>query len=95
MLDAYSITEEKFAIFSGNPVSRIPLIAAAKIPIIIVAGDRDEVVPLEENTRVLERRYRELGAPIEVIIKPGAGHQPHSLTDPTPVADWLVKNARF
>lgn len=95
MLDAYGLTEEKFAAFNGNPVNRIGLIAAAKIPIIVVAGDKDEVVPFAENTGVLEKRYREAGAPIEVIVKPGVGHQPHSLPDPTPVVDWLVKNARL
>lgn len=95
MLEAYGLTEEKFATFRGNPVDKIDRLAAAKIPIIVVAGDRDEVVPLAENTAVLEKRYRELGAPIEVILKPGVGHHPHSLSDPTPVVEWLVRNARF
>lgn len=95
MLDAYGLTEEKFATFRGNPVDRIGLLAAAKIPIIVVAGDADEVVPLAENTAVLEKRYRELGAPIEVILKPGAGHNPHSLPDPTPIVEWLMTNVRL
>jgi pimeloyl-ACP methyl ester carboxylesterase len=94
-LAAYDLTEETIAGFRGNPVDRIPTLATARIPIIVVAGDKDEVVPFEENAGVLVKRYKELGAPIEVIMKPGVGHHPHSLEDPTPVVDWLVKNARF
>lgn len=94
-LEAYGLTEETFAAFRGNPVDRIGTVAAAKIPIIAVCGDADEVVPFAENTGVLEKRYRALGATIEVILKPGVGHHPHSLVDPTPVVEFLVKHARY
>ena len=94
-LAAYGLTEETAATFKGNPVDRIGTLASAKIPIIAVCGEQDDVVPFAENTGVLEKRYRELGAPIEVILKPGAGHQPHSLEDPTPVVEFLLKNAKF
>ena len=71
------------------------MVAGGKIPIIAVCGDADQVVPFAENTGVLEKRYRELGQTIEVIMKPGADHHPHSLTDPTPIVDFLTKNAKF
>jgi len=41
-------------------------------------------VPVAENTAVLAERYRALGGRIEVILKPGVGHHPHSLEDPAP-----------
>jgi pimeloyl-ACP methyl ester carboxylesterase len=94
MLEAYGLTEEKFATFRGNPVDKLDRIAAAKVPVILVAGDADEVVPYPENGGVLEKRFRAAGAPIEVILKPGVGHHPHSLTDPRPVVDFLIGNAR-
>jgi pimeloyl-ACP methyl ester carboxylesterase len=94
-LEAYGLTEESVKNFKGNPVDRIPTIASARIPIIAVVGDADDVVPFAENTAILEKRYRELGGPIEVIHKPGAGHHPHSLPDPTPIVEFLVKNAKF
>ncbi len=94
-LAAYGLTEETVVNFKGNPLDRVGTVAAAKIPIIAVCGEADDVVPFAENTAVLEKRYRALGAPIEVILKPGVGHQPHSLEDPTPVVEFLVKNARF
>jgi pimeloyl-ACP methyl ester carboxylesterase len=94
-LAAYNLTEETIANFKGNPLDRIPIVAAAKIPIIIVAGDADKTVPFEENAAILEKRYREQSGPVQMIVKPGGDHHPHSLADPTPIVDFLVKNAKF
>jgi pimeloyl-ACP methyl ester carboxylesterase len=94
MLEAYGLTEEKFATFRGNPVDKVDRLAAAKIPVIIVAGDADDVVPYAENGGVLEKRYRAAGVAFQAILKPGGGHHPHSLPDPTPVVDFLLANAR-
>lgn len=94
-LEVYGLTEQSLASFRGNPLDRIPLVAKAGVPIISVCGDADESVPFPENTAILEKRYRELGGTIEVILKPGVGHHPHSLKDPAPIVDFLVKHARF
>ena len=94
-LEAHGLTEQSFAGFRGNPIDRIPAVANGKIPIIVVCGDADTVVPVAENTAVLEKKYRELGGTIEVIVKRGVGHHPHSLDDPTPVVDFLVKHTKF
>lgn len=94
MLAAYQLNEETFAAFRRNPIDLLQPIATAKIPIIAVAGDADEIVPFADNTGILEKRFRDAGGLIEVIVKPGGKHQPHSLPDPTPIVDFLLKNAR-
>jgi pimeloyl-ACP methyl ester carboxylesterase len=94
-LAAYGLTEEAIGPSKLNPVNRIEPVAKAGIPIIAVCGGADQTVPLAENTAVLEKRYRELGAPIEVIVKPGGDHHPHSLPDPAPIVEFLTKNTRF
>jgi pimeloyl-ACP methyl ester carboxylesterase len=94
-LAVYGLKDDMPADFAANPVNEIDTLAAAKIPILAVCGDADKIVPLSENTAVLEKRYRELGAPIEVILKPGGDHHPHSLKDPKPIVDFLLKNAKF
>jgi hypothetical protein len=43
-----------------------------------------------ENTAIAEKRYLELGGTIKVIHKPGVGHHPHSLKDPTPLVDFVL-----
>ena len=58
-----------------NPINHLAGMAKAKVPIFIVHGDSDKVVPLEENSGVVESRYRELGGKVDVEIATGAGHQ--------------------
>lgn len=67
-------------------------LAAARIPILHVYGDADEVVPWEENTGALARRYQALGGEIALIAKPGCGHHPHGLDDSTPVVEFIVRH---
>lgn len=62
--------------------------APAGIPLLHVVGDDDKVVPVAENTAILEKRYRALGGSIEVIHKPGVGHK-HGLKDPKPIVDFI------
>jgi pimeloyl-ACP methyl ester carboxylesterase len=94
-LEAYGLTEETLAGFRGNPLDRVLTVARANVPIIAVCGDADTTVPFVENTGLLEKRFRELGGTMEVILKPGGEHHPHSIKDPAPVVEFLVKNAKF
>ena len=91
-LEAYGLNDASLATFRG-PLERLRPLAAAGVPILSVCGDADRVVPYAENTAVLERRYRELGGPIEVILKPGVDHHPHSLKDPAPIVNFLLQRA--
>lgn len=63
------------------------------IPIIHVVGDADDAVPPEDNSAIVEERYKKLGGEIVVIHKPGVGHHPHGLDDPKPLVDFIMKNA--
>ena len=88
------LTEEEAFRFKGNPIDNLEPIAKAGIPIVSVCGDSDVVVPYEENTAIVEKRYKELGGKILVILKPGVGHHPHSLKDPTPIVDFILQNQK-
>lgn len=90
--EVYGLTDEEAMTSPPNPINNLQPLAIAKIPILSVCGDADEVVPLEENTGVLEQRYRELGGEIQVIVKPGIGHHPHSLVDPAPIVEFVMQH---
>lgn len=92
-LTIYGLTEEAARDFRANPVDHAAGLAKAGIPVISVCGDADEAVPLDENTKVFEERYRAAGGKIEVILKPGVKHHPHSLKDPKPIVDFILGNA--
>ncbi|MFO0865971.1 MAG: alpha/beta fold hydrolase [Gemmataceae bacterium] len=91
-LKAYGLTEQQALEYKLNPVDNLEGMAKARVPLFHVCGDADEVVPIEENTRLLETRYRKLGGPITVIAKPGIGHHPHSLENPGPIVAFVLKH---
>ncbi|QDV82403.1 alpha/beta hydrolase family protein [Planctomycetes bacterium TBK1r] len=96
-LNAYGLTEAEAMDPQStkshcNPIDGLGPLAAADVPILCVVGDADVVVPVDENTAILEQRYRDLGGPIEVIHKPGVGHHPHSLKDPTAIIEFIFRD---
>lgn len=93
-LQVYGFTEEEALKAKTNPIDDLKKLADARIPILNVVGDADAVVPVTENSDILEKRYRQLGGPIEVIHKPGIGHHPHSLKNPKPIVDFILKHHR-
>jgi len=86
----YGLTEAQALAWKGNPIDQLAPLARARIPILHVVGDADDVVPVEENTAVLKQRYEEMGGHVELIVKKGVGHHPHSLDDPTPIVDYIL-----
>lgn len=76
------------------PIDNLQTMATAKVPILSVVGDVDKVVPLDENSAVLKARYTALGGPMEMIVKPGVDHHPHSLKDPAPIVEFILKHTR-
>ena len=63
----------------------------AEVPLVLVYGEADTVVPYEKNGRLLEEAYQNSEADRLFIGKPGVGHHPHSLEDPTPIVDFLLR----
>jgi len=93
-LAAYGFADEAEALaYLGNPIDALAPLAKAEVALIHVVGDADDIVPPAENTVLVERRYRDLGGTIEVIHKPGGGHHPHGLDDPTPVVEFILRHA--
>ncbi len=58
-----------------NPINHLGRMAKSKVPMYIVHGDSDQVVPLAENSGLVQERYQKLGGKVEVEIVPGARHQ--------------------
>jgi len=93
LISDYGFRDEAEALrHGGNPVDQLRPLAKAGIALLHVVGDTDDVVPVAENTDLVEQRYRALGGSITVIHKPGVGHHPHGLDDPRPVVEFIVRH---
>lgn len=58
-----------------NPVDHLQGLVANKVPMFVVHGDSDVVVPYDDNTRILQERYEAGGGSINVKVIPGEGHK--------------------
>jgi lysophospholipase L1-like esterase/predicted esterase len=91
-LNVYGLNESTVLNYEGNPLNKINYFVEKGIPIILVAGDSDEVVPLIENGLILAKRYQVLNGEIKVIIKQGVGHHPHSLENPEEIVEFIINH---
>jgi pimeloyl-ACP methyl ester carboxylesterase len=92
LLKAYDFKDDREAITSKlNPVDNLAPLARAKVPILLIYGDSDKVVPHRENSALVYDRYKSLGGAVERVVKPGQDHHPHGLTDPRPVVEFFEK----
>ncbi len=93
MMQAYGFKNDKnIANYRLNPIDTLEILAKYKVPIIHVVGDIDKVVPLKDNTAIAEQRYKKVGGMFKVIHKAKVGHHPHSLKDPQPIVDFIIKH---
>lgn len=76
------ITKSELLSYRDNPIDVMHVLCEKDIPIVMVSGDSDTVVPYVENGALLEKLYKEKGGRIKVYIKSGADHHPHGLDDP-------------
>ena len=94
LIQDYGFASETEAMaYTRNPVDNLKPLADAKVPLIHIAGDADEVVPFEENTVVLKERYEKLGGQMKLIVQKGFKHHPHGMDNPTPVVEISLAHA--
>ncbi|MEP4079819.1 alpha/beta hydrolase family protein [Haloferula sp.] len=94
LLKAWSLTDDQ-ARKHAQVIDGLEPLAKAKVPVALVLGLKDDVVPPAQNGLLLAERYRKLGGPVKVWEKPEAGHHPHGLNPPDELRQFLMKAAGF
>lgn len=85
------VSEDGVGSFKGNPIHHVDAIAKAGFPMLHICGEADTVVPVDENTRIFEQKINTAGGDILTIYKKDVGHHPHSLKNPTPIVDFILR----
>ena len=85
----YSLTEETIKSFKGHPINNLKEFFDAEIPLLLIAGRADEVVPFEENAKKMMDFCKENAISITSIVKPDCKHHPHSLDNLNPIIDFV------
>ncbi|MCC6509252.1 MAG: prolyl oligopeptidase family serine peptidase [Pirellulaceae bacterium] len=75
---AYGMTTEELesSLSQHNPISHVDVLAKAGVPVCIIHGDDDKVVPLKDNSAVFADRYTQAGVgdAVNLIVANGQGH---------------------
>jgi len=78
-----------------NPVDNLKGLLENKVPMFVVHGDSDVVVPYELNTGLLKERYAAGGGQISVKVIPGEGHKEGpSFFECQELVDFVLKQAK-
>ena len=75
----------------ARPVKRGAELARLGIPLAMVIGGADDLVPFEENGRPFADAFAAAGGLLLLNIKPSCGHHPHSLDDVSELCDFLCR----
>ncbi len=92
----FAMTEEELVakLREFNPVDNLKGLIENKVPMFVVHGDSDVVVPYEVNTGLLKDRYTAGGGQISVKVVPGEGHKVGpSFFECQELVDFVLKNA--
>lgn len=90
----WNLEDNAVADFSGNPIDGLKPVADAKVPVFLVLGTKDDVVPLAENADILETNYLALGGKLTRWEKPNGKHHPHGLAPVYPLLDALLESTK-
>lgn len=77
---------------NGQIFANLSELARNDVPVLQVCGSIDPI--LGRFGLPFENIYRQFGGRISMIIKEGAGHHPHSLRDPKPIADFITSSVQ-
>ncbi len=72
------------------PRSLLDAYCRLSIPTLLVAGMEDRLVPWEENGALLEALLQKYQVPYHLVLKPGCGHHPHSLSQTDELISFLT-----
>ncbi len=91
MIKTHGLMVDGMLNFRNHPIDQAHAIIEHNIPVILVSGDADYVVPYHENGKALKEYLLARGGNYTEIIKPGCDHHPHGLEDPTPLVAFTQK----
>lgn len=93
----FNLTEEALLARLGefNPADNLAGLAARKVPMFSVHGDKDGAVPYDENTKLIKERYEAAGGECTVKIIPGGGHEiSPAFFECQELIDFIVQHSR-
>lgn len=75
--------------YQDNACNNITPLAKNKIPVMLLSGGADDIVPFQRHGKIIKDVYKRWNAPIKSVVRPNSGHHPHGIDNPVPIVDYL------
>lgn len=93
------MTMSELICYRDHPIDKIDTLIKNGLPVALVYGGKDSLVPYHENGALLEKAYRQTRIPFYLYGKPECGHHPHGPVKPDGASDneslirFIVQNS--
>ena len=94
-MEAYGLDATTAKNWRPPAAEQLRSLAIERVPMMLVLGLDDDVVPCQENGELLAQRYAEVGGKVDVFRKPGNGHHPHGLHPVDPLLRLIQSATGF
>ena len=89
------ITRAGLYSFDNHPMAKIPTLRQNRIPVLLVYGNEDMTVPVDEHAKIMEMEYENCPGLLTVMVRNLQGHHPHGFpANPAPIADYIVEHSK-
>ena len=91
---AMGMTVSDLINYRNHPIDCADTLIKERVPVALVCGDSDRIVPYTENGQVLALKYRQSTVPFFEVLKAGCDHHPHGLEDNAPLVAFVEQHDR-
>lgn len=88
---SWNLKEGEEKSFARNPFDELERLARSGAPVLMIVGDRDDIVPFEKHGKIYQDRFFDNGGALTLIVRQGGGHHPHGLASPAPIVDFIER----
>lgn len=74
-----------------NAACNISILVDNKIPVLLLSGGADTIVPYERNGKIIKDTYRRWDMPLKSVVRSHSGHHPLGIGNPYPIAEFIYK----
>ena len=88
-LTVTGMTISELVCYRNSPIDKMESLKESKIPVVLIYGEQDIVVPFIENGMILKKYLDEHNIPCLCIGKSNCAHHPHGLDDSSIIVDFI------
>lgn len=88
-INARELTLKDLINFRNHPIDHVDNLVMNRIPVALICGDSDIIVPYDENGLYLSMKYKKSDIPFFEVLKKGCNHHPHGLEDNTDLIKFI------